>query len=155
MATENEPKIRDNPNIHFVKMAIGKTDRISRDGTTFMTLSTIMKDNGHSWIDFLKLDVEGAEYKLLDSWMEHYEVLPFSQLLAGIYLKNESGNEVSFSDFRQWWERAEAIGLRPFWVEQDIPLDNSQMMSLERTEGQVRSSRYSFINSQGKHRLLE
>ncbi|KAF8940788.1 hypothetical protein BGZ47_007610, partial [Haplosporangium gracile] len=66
-------ELQNNLKIHFVETAIGKTDRISRDGTPSITLSTIMKDNGHSWIGFLKLDVEGAEYRLLDSWIEHYD----------------------------------------------------------------------------------
>ncbi|KAK5815539.1 hypothetical protein F5H01DRAFT_216875 [Linnemannia elongata] len=43
----NQPELRDNPMIHFVETVIGKTDRVSRDGTPFITLSTIMKDNGH------------------------------------------------------------------------------------------------------------
>ena len=30
-------------------------------------LSTIMQDNGHARIDLLKLDIEGAEYKVIDS----------------------------------------------------------------------------------------
>ncbi|KAF9139846.1 hypothetical protein BGX30_007409 [Mortierella sp. GBA39] len=150
----NQPELRDNPKVHFVETAIGKTDRISRDGTPFMTLPTIMKDNGHLWVDFLKLDVEGAEYRLLDRWMEHYDdVLPFSQLLVKIHLKEEDGDEVSFSDFRQWWERVEAAGLRPFWAEQDTP--ESVIASLKSTGEPVKFSHYSFINTRGRHILVE
>lgn len=35
-----------------------------------MRLSEIMKQNGHSNIDLLKLDIEGAEYKVLESIVE-------------------------------------------------------------------------------------
>ncbi|KAG9066505.1 hypothetical protein KI688_001733 [Linnemannia hyalina] len=155
VGTENQPELRDNPKVHFVETAIGKTDRISRDGTPFMTLPTIMKDNGHFWVDFLKLDVEGAEYRLLDTWMEHYDdVLPFSQLLVEIHLKEEDGDEVSFSDFRQWWERVEAAGLRPFWAEQDKSPE-SLMASLNPMGEPVKFSHYSFINTRGRHILVE
>ncbi|KAF9901197.1 hypothetical protein EC991_006428 [Linnemannia zychae] len=143
----SRPELKDNPRLHFVETAVGKADRISRDGTPFMTLPTIMKDHGHSWIDFLKLDLEGAEYRLLDTWMEHYDVLPFSQLLAEIHLKDESGDEVSFSDFRQWWERVEAAGLRPFWAE---------VGHLSNTKPEpIMFSHYSFLNTRGKHVIVE
>ena len=33
-------------------------------------LSQIMKENGHQKIDLLKIDIEGAEYKVIDSIME-------------------------------------------------------------------------------------
>ncbi|KAG0379947.1 hypothetical protein BGX24_010932 [Mortierella sp. AD032] len=151
----SQPELKDNPKFHFVETAIGKTDRISRDGTPFMALPTIMKDNGHSWIDFLKLDLEGAEYRLLDTWMEHYDVLPFSQLLAEIHLKEEDGDEVSFSDFRQWWERVEAAGLRPFWAEQDMSPESLMEPSSDARPAPVKFSHYSFLNTRGKHVLLE
>lgn len=86
--------------------------------------------------------------------MEHYDdVLPFSQLLVEIHLKEENGDEVSFSDFRQWWERVEAAGLRPFWAEQDMSPE-SLMVSLNPGKT-VKFSHYSFINTRGSHILLE
>lgn len=35
-------------------------------------LSTIMTELGHSWIDVLKMDVEGAEYDVLNAVMSHF-----------------------------------------------------------------------------------
>ncbi|KAF9091221.1 hypothetical protein BGX29_011080 [Mortierella sp. GBA35] len=127
-------ELKDNPKIHFVETAIGKSDRIARDGTPFMTLPTIMKDKGHSWVDFLKMDVEGAEYKLLDTWMEHFEVLPFSQLLTVV-------------------GSLEVAGLRSFWAEQDMSLEMLKDPALVKAKP-IKFSHYSFINTRSKHLLL-
>lgn len=54
----DQPELKNNPRIHLVEAAISKTDRISHDGAPFMTLPTILKDNGHSWVDFLKVSVK-------------------------------------------------------------------------------------------------
>lgn len=86
--------------------------------------------------------------------MEHYDVLPFSQLLVEIHLKEEGGDEMSFSDFRQWWERVEAAGHRRFWAEQDM-LSESLMASLNPSNEPVKFSHYSFINTRDKHIHLE
>lgn len=36
------------------------------------TLGEMMKKNGHTWIDILKIDVEGAEFGALDALLEAY-----------------------------------------------------------------------------------
>jgi len=38
-------------------------------------LSSIMSDLGHTWIDVLKMDVEGAEYEILPAMVAHYAAL--------------------------------------------------------------------------------
>ena len=45
------------------------------------TLEAWMRQRGHVWIDVLKLDVEGAEYSVLEDLAQR-DVLPFSQLLV-------------------------------------------------------------------------
>jgi len=47
---------------HFFKVGLGDKDEI-KDGNQFHTLTTLMKNNGHDWIDIFKIDVEGAEFK--------------------------------------------------------------------------------------------
>lgn len=61
----------------FVGALFSRTDhlmaRSCQDGHQFYTLKTLMKMNGHSWIDILKVDVEGAEFKCVSSsyrWRE-------------------------------------------------------------------------------------
>ena len=43
-------------------------------------LSEIMATLGHKWIDVLKVDVEGLEWPIMDSWLAAWDVLPFTQL---------------------------------------------------------------------------
>lgn len=45
-----------------------------------LTLGDIMKSNGHEVVDYLKLDIEGAEYEVLNAWLGEYESLPVRQL---------------------------------------------------------------------------
>lgn len=47
---------------HFFQIGVGDKDEI-KDGKQFHTLTTLMKNNGHDWIDIFKIDVEGAEFK--------------------------------------------------------------------------------------------
>ena len=39
-----------------------------------------MADLGHDWIDVLKVDVEGMEWLIMESWLAAWDVLPFTQL---------------------------------------------------------------------------
>jgi FkbM family methyltransferase len=41
-------------------------------------LSTLMRENGHDHIDFLKIDIEGAEYEVLEDLLRHR--LPVKQI---------------------------------------------------------------------------
>ena len=43
-------------------------------------LSGLMAALGHEWIDVLKVDVEGLEWPIIDSWLAAWDVLPFTQL---------------------------------------------------------------------------
>ena len=43
-------------------------------------LSGMMAALGHEWIDVLKVDVEGLEWPIMDSWLAAWDVLPFTQL---------------------------------------------------------------------------
>ncbi|CAL8119665.1 unnamed protein product [Orchesella dallaii] len=73
------------------------------------TLATLMAENGHVWIDVLKIDIEGAEFATLESWFDSYNVPPFGQLQLEIH-----SLRLSFPDFYNWWERLESKGLRAF-----------------------------------------
>ena len=45
-----------------------------------MTLSELMASNGHEVVDYLKMDIEGTEYEVLDAWLSEYGLLPVRQL---------------------------------------------------------------------------
>ena len=44
------------------------------------SLHTIMSDLGHRWIDVLKIDIEGAEWRALEGLVAKQAPLPFTQL---------------------------------------------------------------------------
>ena len=73
---------------------------------------------GHSFVDILKVDIEGAEYTALESFIKAYkdknQPLPFGQLLIELHVWGEWDN---FEKFLGWWEMLEEAGLRPFWTE--------------------------------------
>lgn len=52
-------------------------------------LSDIMKENGHSMLDILKLDIEGAEYEVIDSVL--VDKLPVKILCVEFHPSKENG----------------------------------------------------------------
>jgi len=103
-----------------------------------------MAKNGHTFIDILKLDIEGSEFDVLDSIFKEYKgrPLPFGQLQLEVHVGSKS-----FADYLHWWERLEAAGLRPFWTEPNLPDVNYY-----RHEPTV--AEWSFINIRGNHILV-
>jgi Methyltransferase FkbM domain len=74
---------------------------------------------GHTFIDILKIDIEGGEFDALTPFITaHAEgVLPVGQLQLEIHA---SGGHERFEYFNSWWESLEAAGLRPFWTEPNL-----------------------------------
>ncbi|KAF8939967.1 hypothetical protein BGZ47_007926 [Haplosporangium gracile] len=134
------------PNIHFFKYFIGGKDTVDKDGTVWKSLKTIMKENGHDWIDVLKIDIEGNEFDALNAMMDQFDVLPFSQMQIEIHLFDSMEDKKHFMNFVKFWERLEDHHLRPFW---------SELNTIVAKLGNVLSlSEYSFINIADRHRLL-
>lgn len=75
-----------------------------------LTLKDIMASHKHAQVDYLKLDVEGAEYDVLNAWLSEYETLPVVQLWLefhpGLHQKTEK-------DSRQLVRRLAQAGLIP------------------------------------------
>jgi hypothetical protein len=92
--------------IHFHKRFIG-----SNNTNESSTLMTLMKENGHEWIDFLKMDVEGSEFGVLSQIMDEFETLPFSQMQLEVHGSADGKN---FAAWYRIWERMEGKGLRAF-----------------------------------------
>jgi hypothetical protein len=136
-----------NPNIHFFKYSIGGEDRVENNGKIWKTLKTVMKENGHEWIDVLKVSNGGSEIDVLNSMMDQFEVLPFSQLQLDVHPKGDMENVVDFKKFVEFWDRLEASKLRAFWTEPDLVYGYMNK--------DPALSEYSFINIGGKHRLLQ
>ena len=106
---------------HFTShVQLGPVDRHDRDDDPKLyTLSTLMKSNGHAFIDILKIDVEGYEFDTLTEIVKPYalsgEPLPFGQLQVELHVWNKR-----FSDFLAWWDMLEMAGLRPVMMEPNL-----------------------------------
>ncbi|KAI0781889.1 methyltransferase domain-containing protein [Abortiporus biennis] len=136
------------------------------------TLQTLMEINGHDFIDILKVDIEGAEFESLISFIEASAAstssrthphshphggrggsgrnggsLPVGQLQIEIHAW-EGSPHGEFAPFKTWWERLEAAGLRPFWTEPNLVYVNL----IRGVRPQL--SEYSFMNIRGDHALV-
>ncbi|KAG8815560.1 hypothetical protein FRC17_000663 [Serendipita sp. 399] len=142
------PQIRDVPEfkdrIHFQPWKLQPQNNPSATPPEY-SLQGLMKKNGHTFVDILKLDIEGSEFDVLDSIFKEYKgrPLPFGQLQLEVHVGDKS-----FADFLHWWERLEEAGLRPFWTEPNLPDVNYY-----RHEPTV--AEWSFINIRGSHILLK
>ena len=75
---------------------------------------------GHTFIDILKIDVEGAEFDALTAFLKAFadaDVLPIGQLQLEIHA---SANRANFEYFNRWWAALEAAGLRPFYSDPNL-----------------------------------
>jgi len=109
---------------HFHAYGLGGEDKHGpNDNPPMYTLETLMKQNGHTHIDLLKIDIEGWEFDTLTTLIKPYVTsgrpLPFGQLSIEIHIWNKT-----FAQFLSWWEMLEAAGLRPFWTEPNLVYQN-------------------------------
>jgi hypothetical protein len=97
-----------------------------------------MAQNNHTFIDILKIDIEGAEFEALEALIDAYSSatssswftdksrpgragggLPFGQLQLEVHVRHY-GPWTYFPKFLLWWEKLERAGLRPFWTEPNL-----------------------------------
>ena len=106
---------------HFAsRVQLGPMDKHAHtDEPKLYTLAHLMKANGHTYIDIIKIDVEGYEFDTLKSMVQSYaesgEPLPFGQLQVELHMWS-----VKFADFLALWEMMEAAGLRPVMLEPNL-----------------------------------
>jgi len=120
----------------------------------FYSLQSLMAKNGHTFIDVLKIDIEGGEFESLESFIDNIPrhphgsgevVLPVGQIQLEIHARADGYEQ--FPKFKKWFEKLEAAGLRPFYNEPNLVYINL-----------VRGSKpdlveYSFMNIRGEHAL--
>jgi hypothetical protein len=97
----------------------GKTD-MAKD-PPFYSISDLMKQNGHTYIDILKMDIEWWEFESMDGFMSDFpaaagDELPLGQLMVEVHFYNG----YTPAQYLAWWERMEARGLRPTWTEPNL-----------------------------------
>jgi FkbM family methyltransferase len=108
----------------FTKARIGKVSDGEREPPV-TTIQDLMRVNGHSYVDLIKMDIEGAEFDALTSLIESIveeqgvngnATLPFGQLLIEIhFMKEPPGLTIpnNLRSWMRWWSSLEAMGLRP------------------------------------------
>ncbi len=84
-----------------------------------LTFFVFVTSLGHTFIDILKIDIEGGEFDALTPFIAaHAEgILPVGQLQLEIHARD--GHE-RFDYFVKWWASLEEAGLRPFWTEPNM-----------------------------------
>lgn len=107
---------------HLSKAAVAGYDFYDeKDKTQFWSISSIMKKLGHDYVDLVKMDVEGDEFQTLEAFLEEFKTegkeVPFGQLVIEIHVP-EKGPKIS--QFAEWWERMEGLGLRPVMSEANL-----------------------------------
>jgi len=134
---------------HFRPFGLAGTDKHGPDDNPKMyTLESLMKMNGHTHIDILKVDIERWEFETLTTLVKPYAAsgkpLPFGQLQLEIHIWN-----MSFAEYLQWWETLEAAGLRPFWTEPNLVYQNYNR------DGTTDLAEYSFLNTKGDNIFIK
>jgi len=130
---------------HFQPYELAPSDAHEPDDSPKKyTLDTLMKINGHTYIDILKVDAEGGEFatfsKLVRSYIAADRPLPFGQLILEIHLWGKK-----FSEVLAFWELLEAAGLRPFRNEPNLVYQNYNKQS------NTELAEYSFLNIRGQN----
>jgi len=110
------------------------------------TLESLMKQNGHTFIDVLKIDIENSEFPTMDDLISFYDgrPLPFGQLLIEIHAWTWTHPKAK--PLIKWFENLEKAGLRPFMAEPNLVAANYH--------GAPQLCEYSFINVKGRHALI-
>jgi len=136
---------------HFHAYALGAHDAPHASPPEY-SLKTLMATNNHTWIDVLKIDIEGAEFdslaKFIDDFTSQGGVLPVGQMQLEIHAREWSGYG-DFAHFNTWWEKLEKAGLRPFWTEANLVYIN-----IFKSGVRPDLVEYSFLNINGEHALV-
>lgn len=147
------PQIRgssDASRAHFFKVGLGAADDTVKS-PPFYTLSTLMAQNNHSYIDILKIDIEGSEYTALDSFMDSCDVnggvMPIGQVMIELHLVDDQ--HVNFDRFTKWWERLEGFGMRPTWLEVNL-----MAVTLGQGKTDPRCVEYVWVNAKDSRSVL-
>ncbi|KAL2065662.1 hypothetical protein VTL71DRAFT_3332 [Oculimacula yallundae] len=136
--------------VHFSKFGLGAADEGSKS-PPFFTLKTLMDRNKHTYIDILKIDIEGSEYTALDSFMDACDraggVMPIGQVMIELHLVDDQ--HINFERFTKWWERLEKFGMRPTWLE-----INLLAVTLGKGKTDPRCVEYVWVNAKDKQSIL-
>ncbi|KAI9669526.1 MAG: hypothetical protein M1817_004645 [Caeruleum heppii] len=134
---------------HFQKVGLSGEDNINRN-PPFHTIKTLMDQNNHTYMDMLKIDIEGAEYDVLTRLMDDFEgsTLPIGQIMIEIHLQAED-SQYGWKGFFDWWERLESFGIRPTWME-----INTQAITIPDKQTNPTCTEYVWVNARDPNSIL-
>lgn len=69
----------------FVPSALGLAGGKRHVTVPVRTLSTLLASAGHTWVDVLKVDIEGAEGNVIQSWADAAVTIPADQVLLELH----------------------------------------------------------------------
>lgn len=129
---------------HFKPYRIAGFDaHAAGDNPKTYTLESLMRQNGHTHIDVLKIDLEGWEFDALTAFLlpssdftsEKPRAPPVSQMLLELHLWGRD-----FADLLGWWTVLERAGLRAVAREPNLVYQNyNRLQGAELAE-------YTFLN---------
>ncbi|CAL6334017.1 unnamed protein product [Bathycoccus prasinos] len=89
------------------------------------TLATLMSNLGHTWIDVLKIDIEGGEWNIFKKLFEDPLMIPATQIQIELHFLGDAKTVLNF------FENMEKRGFRVFSVEPNYygrSSDNAKLM---------------------------
>jgi FkbM family methyltransferase len=126
----------DPTHISHTLLQDGRTDARAID-VEVRRLSTVMSELGHEAVDLLKMDIEGAEYDVLDDILDHR--LPVRQILVEFHHRFPG---VGVARTRRAVERLNAGGYRIFFASENGE-EYSFFLGDGASPGMTRSTRFS------------
>jgi len=138
----------------FQRAGVSKTTDKNKK-PPFYSIQDLMEINGHSYIDIIKMDIEGAEFDALSSLISSIAdrqthgnaTLPFGQLLVEIhFMRAPPGCSIpqDLDAWMIWWSSLEKYGLRA--------VNNEDNWIGDVGFGKPRFMEYTLINAMDKER---
>ena len=115
-------------NSDFVSMSLTQDSSSGSLDVDFLSLQDAMQKTGHDWVDFLKLDIEGAEFGLIEHWMEQQYSPPVGQIWIEFHDAERAGR--THVDPPDLARRFTSLGFMPFFN----VLDNGLLLLNMQTE---------------------
>ena len=108
-------KVKAVPGLNFAAVGVSHEDgelQLRGKARPVRTLANLMKERGHTWIDVLKMDVEGAEWPVLKSFIQTGTRLPVTQAQIEFHVRDPQ-------DAIETMDGLLGLGMRVFHVEEN------------------------------------
>ena len=103
------------PAIHFAAIGLSNADGevvIKGKPCPVRTLHTLMQENGHAWIDLMKMDIDYGEWKVLDAMIAQGRRMPLTQAQIEFHVVRPQAAIETMAGLQ-------ALGMQAFHVEEN------------------------------------